>query len=171
MKNKNLFFLATSVAPTSNYCLTVVFVTYSLYTHCDPDINRGKFNYYHSPKICHHLQLRPSTYTKFRPGTLMLIYRVLYIKRTRSYDITVQITITTYARFSTVTNILIHVHDGKRKICFLLHCGNKRKVMHEIITEGYCDVTHPFVVASNKLINISTKHNLNFETKQDKQCT
>jgi hypothetical protein len=41
--------------------------------------------------------------------------------------------------------------------------------MHQIITEGYCDVTHPFVVASNKPINISTKHNLDFDTKQDTQ--
>jgi len=43
--------------------------------------------------------------------------------------------------------------------------------MHQIITEVYCDVTHPFVVASKKPINKSTKHNLHFETKQDKQRT
>ena len=72
---------------------------------------------------------------------------------------------------SKVTNILIDAHGCKRKICFLLHCGNKRNVTHQIITEGYCDVTHPFVVASNKPINFSAKLNLNFEIKQDTQST
>ena len=39
----------------------------------------------------------------------MLIYRALYINRTKSQDITVQITITTYDRLSMFMNILIHV--------------------------------------------------------------
>ena len=124
MENKNLFFLAMTVAPILNYFLTAVFVTYNTYTPRDPDVHLGKFSNYQSLIFCHNLQLRPSWYTKFRSGTLVLIYRVLYINHTKSQDITVQITITTYDRFSTVTNTLIHVHGGKRKICFLLHCGN-----------------------------------------------
>jgi hypothetical protein len=52
-------------------------------------------------------------------------------------------------------------------ICFPFHCGNKREVMHRINTELYCNVTNLFRVASNKPMNLSTKHNLHFETKQD----
>jgi len=34
--------------------------------------------------------------------------------------------------------------------------------MYQIIREDYCDVTHPFVVASNKPVNTSTKQKLHF---------
>jgi len=54
----------------------------------------------------------------------------------------------------------------KGNICFPFHCGNKRKVIHQIITEHYCNATNPFMVVSKKPINISTKHNLHFEKKQ-----
>jgi len=76
MRKNNFLILSTSVAPALHYCLTVVFLTCNMYTPRNPDYNRGKFNYYQTLKFCYHVQLRTSRHTKFRPGTLMLIYRV-----------------------------------------------------------------------------------------------